>query len=87
MWDVTLFQTEGEQAHYVALSHCWGGFASLYHDERHSSIETAWHPVTGSTKTFQDAVLVTAQLGVRYLWIDSLRMCQDDNDDWARESA
>ncbi|KAI1316224.1 heterokaryon incompatibility protein-domain-containing protein [Xylariaceae sp. FL0255] len=36
--------------------------------------------------TFYDAVRVTRSLGLRYLWIDSLCIIQDDEDDWARES-
>lgn len=38
-------------------------------------------------KTFADAVTVTRHLGLRFLWIDILCICQDDADDWARESA
>ena len=38
-------------------------------------------------KTFQEAILVTLRLGVRYLWIDSLCIVQDDQDDWRRESS
>lgn len=38
-------------------------------------------------KTFRDAVFVARFLGVRYLWIDSLCIVQDDRDDWERESA
>ncbi|KAJ2989381.1 hypothetical protein NUW58_g3494 [Xylaria curta] len=38
-------------------------------------------------KTFEDAVEVTQRLGVRYLWIDSLCIIQDDTTDWAREAA
>ena len=38
-------------------------------------------------KTFQDAVLATCSLGYRFLWIDSLCIVQDDEDDWRRESA
>lgn len=38
-------------------------------------------------KTFRDAVTVTRKLGVRYLWIDSLCIIQDDPDDWLREAA
>lgn len=37
-------------------------------------------------KTFHDAVIITRELGVRYLWIDSLCIVQDDEDDWAREA-
>jgi hypothetical protein len=37
-------------------------------------------------RTFQDAVLVTRRLGVKYLWIDSLCIIQDDVEDWQTES-
>jgi hypothetical protein len=36
--------------------------------------------------TFEHAVLVTRRLAVEYLWIDSLCIIQDSNDDWAKES-
>ena len=38
-------------------------------------------------QSFQDAILITHELGIRYLWIDSLCILQDDLDDWTRESA
>lgn len=31
--------------------------------------------------------MITRRLGVRYLWIDSLCILQDDNEDWEREAA
>ena len=37
-------------------------------------------------KTFQDAVHVTRQLGLQYLWIDSLCIVQNDPQDWDAES-
>lgn len=39
------------------------------------------------SKTFQDALQVTCGLGFEYIWIESLRIVQDDPDDWAAESA
>ena len=36
--------------------------------------------------TFQDAVKVTRELGKRYLWIDSLCIIQDSEEDWKKES-
>lgn len=38
-------------------------------------------------KSFQDAVWLTYELGLRYLWIDSLCIIQGDDDDWSKESA
>jgi hypothetical protein len=38
-------------------------------------------------KTFQDAIIVTHELGVPYLWIDSLCIIQDDISDWDREAS
>ncbi len=37
-------------------------------------------------KTFQDAVHITRNLDVQYLWIDSLCIIQDDPHDWDMES-
>jgi len=38
-------------------------------------------------KTFQDAVFIARRMDVRYLWIDSLCIVQDDEQDWMVESA
>jgi hypothetical protein len=36
---------------------------------------------------FQDAIYLTRELGISYLWIDSLCILQDSKQDWMRESA
>jgi hypothetical protein len=38
-------------------------------------------------KTYQDAILITRQLGRRYIWIDSLCIIQDSKSDWESEAA
>ncbi|KAJ0117888.1 hypothetical protein J7T55_014338 [Diaporthe amygdali] len=39
------------------------------------------------SKTFKDAVEVVRALGLSYIWIDSLCIIQDNDDDWKREAA
>lgn len=36
--------------------------------------------------TYQNAVRITRKLGVRFIWIDSLCIIQDDTQDWASEA-
>lgn len=85
--DVRLFESQGRRARYIALSHRWGGLhtpttsgSSL--KQRLSGI--AWNDLP---KTFQDAITITRLLHVRYLWIDSLCIIQDDKRDWEKESS
>jgi hypothetical protein len=74
----------------MALSHCWG---KLRDDEKFcASLRNLQELKTAINfdrlpKTFQDAVIVTKGLGLRYLWIDSLCIIQDDHEDWEREAA
>lgn len=44
-------------------------------------------PFAALPKSFQHAITFVRQLGVRYLWIDSLCIIQDSEHDWAQESA
>ena len=44
-------------------------------------------PAGGLPKTFRDAINITSCLRIRYLWIDSLCIVQDDKADWEREAA
>jgi hypothetical protein len=44
-------------------------------------------PMNTLPKTFRDAVSVTRALNIRYIWIDSLCIVQDDLEDWEQEAA
>lgn len=72
---------------YASLSHCWGDSLqfTLTHATLHSHKEGI--KVSSLPKTYQDAVCVAHELGIPYIWIDSLCICQDDGADWERESA
>jgi hypothetical protein len=43
-------------------------------------------PVSEPPKTFREVIDLTRQLGIRFLWIDSICTIQDSKEDWARES-
>lgn len=80
---------EADEQKYVALSHCWG---NLSLDEKKTYCTTqenivqrqSGFKISDLPKTFQDAVQVTREIGVQYLWIDSLCIIQygDNGDDW-----
>ena len=36
-------------------------------------------------KSFRDAIMICRALGIRFLWIDSLCIIQQDAEDWERE--
>ena len=77
---------ESELPHFVALSHCWGTKQIIT-----TTVDTYEDRQRGIgfqqlSKTFQDAVLTTRNLGLRYLWIDSLCIIQDSVQDWKTES-
>jgi hypothetical protein len=86
---IRLVQTDGLQGRYVALSHCWGPPEKRPLRTVGSNIGShlAGIPVSSLPKTFRDAVAVTRFLGIRYLWIDSLCIIQDNTADWTHEAA
>ncbi|KAK3380954.1 heterokaryon incompatibility protein [Podospora didyma] len=81
--------TPDQTDHYMTLSHCWGPNPHLVLRTTKATLPSHLDsiPISKLTKTFRDAISVTRSVGVTYLWIDSLCIVQDDEDDWARESA
>lgn len=78
-----------EETGYVALSHCWGpkwtwpircvrATLSQFKDNI---------PFELLSNTFKDAIVITRRLGLRYIWIDSLCIVQDDSRDWEIQAA
>ncbi|KAK0644285.1 heterokaryon incompatibility protein-domain-containing protein [Cercophora newfieldiana] len=74
---------------YMTLSHCWGATPHLVIRTTKATLPEHLQsiPLTALTNTFRDAVHVTRAVGIKYIWIDSLCIVQDDEQDWARESA
>ncbi|KAM0248817.1 hypothetical protein ACHAQJ_009328 [Trichoderma viride] len=84
------FKYSGD-SRYVALSHCWGTGPNLCttRSTLHRVVKLKHKhgiKVSELPPTFRDAVHVARSLSVRYLWIDSLCIVQDDLHDWQMES-
>lgn len=84
--DPFLFVTDGECARFVALSHCWGGHGNVMTTRSNYKAQQQGIRFESLPKTFQDAVRVTRELGIAYLWVDSLCIIQDDEQDWIKEA-
>ena len=82
-----LLQSKGLIGRYTALSHCWGAHSGLITCK--SSLQDHLISINPSSlsKTVHDAVSITRGLGVKYLWVDTLCIIQDDKEDWKRESS
>ena len=79
--------TAGSSSSYCTLSHRWSDTQPLKLTRASYQSFRENIPFEVLPKTFADAVHITLNLGVSYLWIDSLCICQDDRDDWLAESA
>ncbi|KAF2489412.1 HET-domain-containing protein [Lophium mytilinum] len=81
-----LHVTNGALGKYAALSYCWGPPPHHWKttpstlEDRTTSIS-----LTELPKTLRDAVIITRELGIPYLWIDALCIIQD-SEDWASEA-
>jgi Heterokaryon incompatibility protein (HET) len=78
---------DGTKPKYACLSYCWGGssgFKLVQSTQRElaDGISLARLP-----KTIRDAAVTAHQLGLEWLWVDSLCIIQDSKEDWKREAA
>ncbi|CAH0057394.1 unnamed protein product [Clonostachys solani] len=85
--DAKLRNGQNESGRYATLSHCWGGYQPLKTTKSTLDAHTANIPFQDLPKTFQDAAITCRRLGIRFLWIDSLCIIQDDDEDWQIQSA
>ncbi|KAH8590353.1 heterokaryon incompatibility protein-domain-containing protein [Bisporella sp. PMI_857] len=67
---------------YIVLSHCWGTPPDLKGRQKRKTEGFSYDDLP---KIFQDAVQVTRELGIKYLWIDALCIVQNDKEEWKKE--
>lgn len=85
---VRLIESSHIKGQYVTLSHRWPIDPSNHFTTTRSSIDSRKRgfSLEDMPPTFRDAVKATRKLGLRYLWIDSLCIIQNDTEDWERQS-
>ena len=64
---------------YAVLSYCWGG--DQLSKTVKSNVEIVPRAIKDLPKTICDAILVTRQLNLDYLWVDSMCIIQDSEED------
>ena len=72
---------------YATLSHCWGGHCKTFLTSSSLGIFQTGIHLNTLPRTFQEAVLLTRKLGIRYLWIDALCIVQDSHQDWSHQAS
>src|SRR3569833_3117988 len=82
-----LFEPRDLSAAYVTLSHCWVNRNILTTTSGNLATHLSSLLFSLLPPTFQEAVQVCRWLGVRYLWIDSLCIVQDDVLDWEEQAS
>lgn len=85
---VRVVDTKGLQGRYLTLSYCWGKNPQKVILLKHVKISFELGLRVGTlSKTIQDAIIFTRELGFQYIWIDALCIIQDDVEDKNRELA
>jgi hypothetical protein len=84
---IRLVETQGMHATYAALSHCWGKHQPITGTKSNMASLSKNIPWEDLPAVFQDAIRVCRRLQIKYLWIDSLCIMQDSQDDWELESS
>lgn len=74
-----------EYGEYAALSYCWGGPQLVLTLKKNLVSMTNGLPVDKLPQTILDAIRVTRNLNIKYLWIDALCIIQDSDEDKDKE--
>jgi hypothetical protein len=84
-------QSDGNPTYeYAALSYCWGEEAdanrNLKLTAQSSELFENGIPMESMPAAIRDAIEVCKSLSIRYLWVDSLCIIQNDENDWDEQS-
>ncbi|KAH7627171.1 heterokaryon incompatibility protein-domain-containing protein [Sordaria sp. MPI-SDFR-AT-0083] len=81
-------EIQEKKAKYITLSHRWTTHTSSM--TLKGSNKAAYYttiPTENWPKIYKDVVFLSRFLGIRYIWIDSLCIIQDDLQDWSEQAS
>ena len=81
-----IFEKTITRTPYLTLIHCWGSHEAFKTTTANLEAHKYRIMLSDLPRTYRDAIEVTYALGYRYLWIDSLCIVQDDEEEWKREA-
>jgi hypothetical protein len=71
---------------YATLSHCWGRDPFFMLTNQTKDQLTSGILTSILSQTFRDAISVAKSLEIQYIWIDSLCIIQDSDQDWEEQA-
>lgn len=80
-------ESDRVECSWAALSYCWGGNSTFTLRQESMERLTGGIPLEDFPATLRDAIIITRQLGLQYLWIDSICIKQDSKEDWEIEAS
>ncbi|KAH8587411.1 heterokaryon incompatibility protein-domain-containing protein [Bisporella sp. PMI_857] len=83
---IELCNTQGGLGSWIALSYCWGGNVGFTLTQKTKDELLGGVSLEHFPPTFSDAITITRNLGIKYLWIDALCIFQDSKEDWEAEA-
>jgi Heterokaryon incompatibility protein (HET) len=75
------------QGRYLCLSHCWAESAPMTTTTGTLAQRCDGIRIDGLSPTLRDTVFLARELNIQYIWVDSLCILQDSQDDWEVESS
>jgi hypothetical protein len=83
---IRLVDTKDSSEKYICLSHSWGESQTLTLTKANYASLLKEVPRSALQNVYSDAIAFSRRLGVRYIWIDTMCIIQDDANDWEIES-
>jgi Heterokaryon incompatibility protein (HET) len=80
-----VFGANESDSFYVTLSYCWGGPQEFALTAKTMAEKQKGFKISSLPATLKNAISVARELGIKYIWIDSLCVIQDSKDDVYRE--